>query len=136
MKLFVDWVYMFHFQLTIVFLQFTIRILSLIWHTCKQCVCVTCSSAIWMKRRKTKNATRRSWSHTIRPRPTSCSWENNRTERTKVCILLPLENVAIVICLVTSVSRCVCLSCLCCKNFWNPWPTNFIFGVQVYLQNI
>ena len=41
-------------------------------------------SATWMKPRRTKNATRRSWSLTIRQRLTSSFWENSRTERIKV----------------------------------------------------
>ena len=32
---------------------------------------------------------------------------------------------------------CVCVSvCLSCSNFWQSWPRNFIFGMQVHLQNI
>ena len=33
----------------------------------------------------------------------------------------------------STVSLCLCCSSL---NFWQPWPRNFIFCVQVHLQNI
>jgi len=33
------------------------------------------------------------------------------------------------------VCRCVCLSCLG-SNFWERWPRNFVFGVQVHLWDI
>ena len=34
-----------------------------------------------------------------------------------------------------SICLCVCLSCSC-SNFRKPWPRNFIFGMEVHLQNI
>ena len=36
---------------------------------------------------------------------------------------------------VQSVCVSVCLSCLG-SNFWTPWPTNFIFGMQMQLRNM
>ena len=34
-----------------------------------------------------------------------------------------------------SLSLCLCLSC-CWSSFWKPWRKNFMFGMQVHLQNI